>query len=140
MVGVLAAALFMGGATSNAAESGHVGAALEAVDSIIGDAACRSNDDCRTIAIGRKACGGPASYRAWSVRRSDAVALAAAADASASAVPAGASGRASDCRLVTDPGAVCSVVAGAVEGAASGSGDALGRCVLRRGGAGRRAD
>ena len=46
--------------------------------SLIGDAACASDAECRTIGVGARACGGPQSYRAWSTRRTDAAALAAA--------------------------------------------------------------
>ena len=38
----------------------------------IGPATCSSTDECKTIGIGAKACGGPGGYLAWSTRDTDA--------------------------------------------------------------------
>jgi hypothetical protein len=74
----------------------------------IGDAACTRDDQCRTIAIGSKACGGPEAYLAWSTLRSDEGTLKEAAEAYARVqqdTPPGR--RISNCLFVTDPGATC---------------------------------
>ena len=47
----------------------------------VGDAACTSNDQCKTIAIGHKACGGPETYMVWSTAVTDGAKLRALADA-----------------------------------------------------------
>lgn len=75
----------------------------------IGDAACTANDQCHTIAIGHKACGGPETYAVWSSAVSDGKKLRELANAYTQArkQEAEQSGRVSDCSLVTDPGARC---------------------------------
>jgi len=87
---------------------------LAAVTTLIGDAACSDDSQCRTVAIGAKACGGPEAYLAWSVLRTDAQALDAAAAAynRARASEQAQSGRVSNCALVADPGASCQSDAG----------------------------
>ena len=42
---------------------------------MIGAAACADDSECRVIGIGARACGGPDSFAAWSVSKTDAVAL-----------------------------------------------------------------
>jgi hypothetical protein len=68
-----------------------------------------SDADCRTSAIGAKACGGPEAYIAWSARSTDEVALnAVLADYNAAQRAAIVrEGRVSNCAFVTDPGAAC---------------------------------
>jgi hypothetical protein len=75
----------------------------------IGDPVCSANDQCRTVAIGHKACGGPEAYRVWSTRVSDGPRLLALAEAyrQARREEAQQSGRVSDCAMVVDPGARC---------------------------------
>ena len=75
----------------------------------IGDARCSSDSQCRTLAIGHKACGGPQQWWAWSTTTARAEPLQAAADALAALQKqrAEASGMASNCLYVADPGAVC---------------------------------
>ena len=82
---------------------------LAAVRGLIGDAACTTDAQCRTIAVGAKACGGPEAYLAWSTERSDAQKLeAAAASYNASRLEMVArGGRMSNCALTVDPGAWC---------------------------------
>ena len=106
-------------------------AALAEVRQLISLAVCTTDADCRTIAIGSKACGGPEAYLAWSVRQTDPQALSAAAARHAdqqrtqNQKPGG---RMSNCAWVSDPGAQCVAAAG----------DAPRHCVLRstRGGGG----
>ncbi|MFG6431625.1 hypothetical protein [Roseateles sp. LYH14W] len=76
---------------------------------LIGPAACRTDTQCRSLAVGAKACGGPAGYLAWSTEGTDATRLAALAarQAQAQRRENEASGMRSNCALVTDPGAAC---------------------------------
>ncbi|MFN5048727.1 hypothetical protein [Roseateles sp.] len=90
---------------------------LTQIQAQIGDAACDTEQQCRSLAVGSKACGGPEAYLAWSTRRSQESRLQALATEYAAARQAEnqRSGMASDCALLTDPGARCQA----------------GRCVLR---------
>lgn len=83
-------------------------AARQALADAIGTAACSSDAQCRTVAVGAKACGGPEAYLPWSSQSAHASRIQALADqytqAQAAAAPAG---RMSTCSVVTDPGAAC---------------------------------
>ena len=106
----------------------HASAALQQV---IGSAACDTDDQCRTVAIGNRACGGPEAYLAWSTRQTDPAALQEAA-ARYNATQAAAKlpgGQVSTCEFLNDPGAVC-VPAAAVPAAAV-TDSAANRCQLR---------
>jgi hypothetical protein len=98
------------GATSDNEQATVV---LSRIRAEIGAARCDSTAQCRTLAIGEKACGGPEAWLAWSTASSDAARLAAlSAESVAQARQDNArSGMASDCRYNADPGAQC--VAGA---------------------------
>ena len=82
---------------------------LARIRSAIGDASCTSDAQCRTLAIGEKACGGPQSWLAWSAVSTASAPL----QAWASELAALArhrnqvSGRVSNCQYNADPGAVC---------------------------------
>jgi len=82
---------------------------LKEIKAEIGDAACDAPQQCRSIAVGHKSCGGPEAYLAWSSKRSDEPKLKAlvAAHAAARSEENRRSGMMSDCRLVTDPGSHC---------------------------------
>jgi hypothetical protein len=124
--------------------------ALMQVHRLIGEAACTTNADCRTVAVGAKACGGPDAYLAWSARHTDAKALAAAAARYAELRRSQneQSGRMSNCAFVSDPGARCEAASGddlrvSIPAAAASAGRAAPlRCVLnqRHGGPARPAD
>ena len=75
----------------------------------IGDAPCSSDAQCRTLAIGHKACGGPAAYWAWSTANARAEPLQdwARQLADLQRRSQARSGMASNCQLLTDPGARC---------------------------------
>ncbi|MFT7776393.1 hypothetical protein [Roseateles sp.] len=94
------------------AESQRLGRELRG---LIGPAACSADSQCRTVAVGAKACGGPAGYAAWSTQGTDAQQLAELArrQAQAQRREIEASGMLSNCALVVDPGAAC--VAGRCE-------------------------
>lgn len=99
----------------------------------IGAAACAESAECRTVALGAKACGGPEFYLPWSSRASSPEAVAALAaryQAQRQAEHAADGGVLGDCRVVADPGAVCRRDAGAAQG----------QCALRPAGPGGRAD
>lgn len=92
-------------------------ATMSSLQSLVGDARCSADAECRTIAVGAKACGGPEGYLAWSATQTDEAALSAAAERHAAArrESNAASGRMSTCSFLTDPGAACTA----------------GRCMLR---------
>jgi len=92
-----------------------------ALQALIGDAACRDDTQCRTLPVGTLACGGPASYLAWSTLHSNEAALKAAAAPLAHRRPGSARGEMSICRVLPDPGARC----------VPGEAGALGTCRLR---------
>jgi hypothetical protein len=83
---------------------------LQQLRAEIGDAACDSARQCKTVAVGHKACGGPETYLAWSSKTSDGAKVQRLADAQRAQRKAGneASGMMSTCSAVMDPGATCS--------------------------------
>ena len=95
---------------------------LARIEAERGDAACDTEAQCHSIAIGNKACGGPERYMAWSSRNNDGTRLRAlvAEHAAARKADDAKAGMASTCSFVTDPGATCSA----------------GHCVLRAAGTG----
>jgi hypothetical protein len=75
----------------------------------IGDARCSPDAQCRSLAIGHKACGGPQQWWAWSTATARLERLQPWADELAvlQKQRQEASGRVSNCLYVADPGAVC---------------------------------
>ena len=75
----------------------------------IGGAACRDDAQCRTLALGSKACGGPEGYIAWSVATGDAKQIEAAAERYRQARQARNQrlGLVSDCAMVPEPTVRC---------------------------------
>lgn len=104
----------------DAAEAG-----LRRLRGAIGDGACSSDAQCRTVALGAQACGGPQAYLAWSLAAGNSAQVAelAARYRDQQIAVNAASGQRSTCRALRDRGAYCAVPAGAAAGA--------GRCVLR---------
>ncbi|MEJ7806778.1 MAG: hypothetical protein WKG03_12770 [Telluria sp.] len=82
---------------------------LQQLRAEIGSAACDSAKQCKSVAVGHKACGGPESYLAWSTKSSDAARVQQLADAYRDQRKAqdAASGMMSTCSMVMDPGATC---------------------------------
>jgi len=76
---------------------------------LIGPASCSTDSQCRTVAVGAKACGGPAGYWAWSTQSTDAMALNALAERQAQAQrrEVATNGMRSNCMLAIDTGAAC---------------------------------
>ncbi|MCE3264612.1 MAG: hypothetical protein K0R43_3691 [Pseudoduganella sp.] len=73
------------------------------------DAPCNSDQQCRSLPIGAKACGGPESYLAYSTARTSAQRAQALAERYRKEREAAnqAGGVVSDCRFLMDPGAQC---------------------------------
>ncbi len=87
---------------------------LGQIVSLIGNAACDSAEQCRTVGIGDKPCGGPEAYLAWSsaVTKQDALAALAARHRDARRAQNERSELRSNCAVTPDPGAVCRPRAG----------------------------
>ena len=79
------------------------------LNTLIGPAACSTDSQCRTLAVGARACGGPATYLAWSTVGTDAQRLTelAARQAAAERRENFVSGGQSICSMAVDPGASC---------------------------------
>lgn len=97
------AALALLGLGGTAAAHPQRAAASQAVNALVGDAVCSSDSDCRTIATPDQACGAPQGWLAFSIRRTDPVALQQALQRLA-AYPASS---VSTCGVIPDPGATC---------------------------------
>lgn len=84
-------------------------ALLIAIQAEVGDAACDGPQQCHSMAIGAKACGGPDGYLAWSDKRTDAQRLSAlvAQHAAARKAENVRNGVFSTCVFETNPGARC---------------------------------
>ena len=115
-IGALALLSVAGAACSGSATNGPPAKAvaapaplLQQIEAEIGDAACDAAAQCRTVALGSKACGGPERYLAWSTARSDSARLAQLAEQYAAARQAenARSGMMSTCDVIIDPGATC---------------------------------
>lgn len=83
---------------------------MQQIKTEIGDAACDNSQQCRTLPVGHRACGGPDGYLAYSTKSSDSGKLArmAADDSAARKEQATKSGMISTCQAILDPGATCS--------------------------------
>ena len=83
---------------------------LARIEAERGAAACDADDQCHTIGVGHKACGGPERYLAWSSKNSDGTRLRAlvAEHAAARRAEDAKNGIMSTCSVVQDPGAMCS--------------------------------
>ena len=75
----------------------------------IGNAACDSTAQCRSLPVGHRACGGPEAYLAYSTKTGDAGKLQrlAADEMAARKEQYARSGAISTCQMLMDPGAVC---------------------------------
>jgi type IV secretory pathway TrbL component len=99
-----AGAAIAGGLTG--AESAEWTSGRAAMDEIAAGS-CASDSQCSTVAIGAKACGGPAGYKAFPSSKASAMASLARRDRELSKLANDRSGLAGDCRAVIDPGAIC---------------------------------
>lgn len=98
-----------GGVPIKEAPSVDTGAAWRQLQAEIGAARCDVASQCKTLAVGDKACGGPERYVAFSSTASDPGRLArlAAQYADASRRDNERAGLMSTCNIVSDPGATC---------------------------------
>ena len=97
-------------ASSTAPKPGPSSAELrQQITTQIADAGCDSSQQCHTLAMGAKACGGPESYVAWSDKFTDGERLRQLGEhyAVARRFENERSGLMSNCVLTPDPGAVC---------------------------------
>jgi len=99
-------ALARAAASAPQGESERLSQELQAA---IGTAACTADDQCRSLAVGAKACGGPARYVAWSTQGTDAARVTELASrvTEAQRRENATSGVRSNCAFVADPGAAC---------------------------------
>lgn len=90
--------------------SGPTSAPRDLLMAEIGDAACDSSQQCKTVPIGSKGCGGPEGYLAYSTKRGDSAKIVrlAAEDTAKAKQQDQRSGMVSNCMMMMDPGAVCS--------------------------------
>ena len=102
-------AVAAGAVSAEPASASDEAALLARIRGVIGDAACSSDAQCRTLPVGEKACGGPQGWLAWSVASPQAAALPGWADELAALARQRnrRSGLASNCQYLPDPGAVC---------------------------------
>jgi hypothetical protein len=82
---------------------------LADIQRMVGAASCSEASQCRTIALGARACGGPQSYMAWSTASTAEAPLRALAERYQREQQAAnlASGAISTCQFMSNPGAVC---------------------------------
>ncbi|MEO7493835.1 MAG: hypothetical protein ABIT83_19040 [Massilia sp.] len=82
---------------------------LGQIKAMVGAARCTESSQCRSLALGARACGGPQSYIAWSSATTAEAPLRALADRYQREQQAAnqASGAISTCQFMVDPGAVC---------------------------------
>jgi hypothetical protein len=82
---------------------------LGQIRSLIGTAECSSDSQCQVLPVGARACGGPASYLAWSSAKTDAAQLQALAERHKAEQQADnlATGRISTCIAIAPPAVAC---------------------------------
>lgn len=91
------------------AEAPSAGQLLRELKALVGDAACSTDGQCRTVPVGAQACGGPSGYLAWSTATTDGRQLGELSQRQAATQrrEVEASGQRSNCAVVPDPGARC---------------------------------
>jgi hypothetical protein len=85
------------------------GDTLARIRALAGTPSCSDDSQCRTLALGARACGGPESYLAWSSAHTPQAEIQALGERYQEERRAAnaASGAMSTCRFMPDPGAVC---------------------------------
>ena len=110
--GLLAlAAAGCGAAATAPAAADSTAAARKALEAALqANAACDAPAQCRTVGLGHKACGGPESYAAYSLKggNEEKIKMLAQQYAEARKRDDEAAGRMSTCMATRDPGATCS--------------------------------
>ena len=104
---VAAATPVAGTASAASVDYAAVHAKLEST--LQGASACTADSECRSIAVGAKACGGPTGYRAYSSQKADPATVEALAgqDHDLAMQAARDSHQVSPCFMLADPGARC---------------------------------
>lgn len=80
------------------------------IDAAIGQAPCNADDQCRTLALGVNACGGPAAWRPWSTQthgQGESLLALAEQYAAQQRQRQSQDGMVSTCRYIPNPGASC---------------------------------
>ena len=97
------------GASGASAPKQDTAGLYRSIREMVGDASCTANEQCRTLPIGHKACGGPEGYLVWSTAGTSESRLRALVESynEARKREVQQSGRVSDCSMVADPGARC---------------------------------
>lgn len=98
-----------GAAAHEAGQGAEQNDTLARIRKLIGTPSCTEDSQCHSLALGERPCGGPEGYLAYSTARSpDAELQALGAVYRAERHKAHTeAGRASDCRFMADPGALC---------------------------------
>ncbi len=93
-----------------AAAKPATGNLLQQIKAEIGDAACDTSQQCKSLPVGHRACGGPETYLPWSTKRSNAQKLErlGAQYAKERQEKDTKAGMVSTCQMMMDPGATCS--------------------------------
>ena len=97
-------------ASTDTPAAGDLASVESQLDATLGKAsACSADAECRTVAVGAKACGGPTGYRAYSGKTvsPDSVEALAQHERELAAAQARASHQVSPCFMLADPGARC---------------------------------
>lgn len=91
------------------APANEQGGTLAGIRALVGTPHCSSDDQCHSLPIGSRACGGPESYLAWSSAKTSKAEIEALAQRYKDERRAAdkASGAMSTCQFLMDPGAVC---------------------------------
>ena len=99
------------GCAQSAPEPATEAKVLALIRAEVGDAQCESDQQCKTLAVGEKDCGGPEYWLAWSTARSSGKLLQAKSEELVvlQLRRNEASGVRSNCRYMPDPGATCQV-------------------------------
>ena len=95
---------------ASAPAGGDLASVRAQLDSTLGNAAsCSADTECRSVAVGAKACGGPTGYRAYSGKTASTASVEALAqhERDLSAQAARESHEVSPCFMLADPGARC---------------------------------
>jgi hypothetical protein len=85
------------------------GDTLARIRALVGTPSCSSDDQCHTLALGARPCGGPESYLPWSSAKTSPAEIQALGERYQAERRAAnkASGGVSTCQFLMDPGAVC---------------------------------
>jgi len=97
-------------APASTAAGGDLASVEAQLDGVLTQAsACTADTECRSVAVGAKACGGPTGYRAYSGKSAspDSVEALAQHERELAAAQAKASHQVSPCFMLADPGARC---------------------------------